>query len=91
MVKFNIQKANALLKFLYRKQNFLNLHSKKLLVMSLIKCHFDYYACSFWYPGLSKFLRERLQATKNMVRFVLKQDPSKVYKTKAACLVYFYC
>ena len=45
-----VQKANARLKFLYRKQNFLNLHTKKLLVMSLIQCHFDY-ACSFWYPG----------------------------------------
>ena len=43
--------------------------------MSLIQCHFDY-AGSFWYPGLSKFLRERLQVTQNkMVRFVLKLDP----------------
>ena len=30
MVKSIFQKANARLKFLYRKQNFLNLHSKKL-------------------------------------------------------------
>ena len=75
MVKSIVQKANARLKFLYRKQKFLNLHSKKLLVMSLIQCHFDY-ACSFWYPGLSKFLRERLQVTQNkMVRFVLTLDP----------------
>ena len=44
-----IQKANARLKFLYRKRKFLNLTTKKLLVMSLIWCHFDY-ACSFWYP-----------------------------------------
>ena len=36
MVKSIVQKANARLKFLYRKQNFLNLHSKKYLVMSLI-------------------------------------------------------
>ena len=43
--------------------------------MSLIQCHFDY-ACSFWYPGLSKCLRERLQVTQNkMVRFDLKPDP----------------
>ena len=45
-----IQKANARLKFLYRKRNFFNLTAKKLLVMSLIQCHFDY-ACSFGYPG----------------------------------------
>ena len=59
MVKSIIQKANARLKFLYRKQKYLNLHTKRLLVMSLIQCHFDY-ACSFWYPGLTQFLRNRL-------------------------------
>ena len=48
-----IQKANARLKFLYRKRKFLNLTTKKFLVMSLIQCHFDY-ACPFWCPGLSK-------------------------------------
>ena len=52
MVNSILQKANARLKFLYRKQNFLNLHTKKLLVMSLIQCHFDY-TCS-WHMGLSK-------------------------------------
>ena len=74
MVKLIIQKANARLKFLFRKQKFLNLHSKKLLVMSLIQCHFDY-ACGFWYPGLSQLLRNRLQVTQNkMIQFVLKLD-----------------
>ena len=42
MVKLIIQKANARLKFLFRKLKFLDLHSKQLLVMSLIQCHFDY-------------------------------------------------
>lgn len=75
MVNSIIQKANARLKFLYRKQKFLNLYTKKLLVMSLIQCHFDY-ACSFWYPGLSKLLKNRLQITQNkIIRFVLKMDP----------------
>ena len=60
-----IQKANARLKFLYRKRKFLNLTTKKLLVMSLIHCHFDY-ACSFWYPGLSKVLKTQLQVTRRM-------------------------
>ena len=58
MVNSIIQKANARLKFLFRKQKFLNLHSKKLLVMSLIQCHFDY-ACSFWYLGLIKTLEKQ--------------------------------
>ena len=57
-----IQKANARLKFLYRKRKLLNLTAKKLLVMSLIHCHFDY-ACSFWYLGLSKVLKTQLQVT----------------------------
>ena len=42
IVKLIFLKANARLKFLFRKQKFLNLQSKKLLVMSLIQCHFDY-------------------------------------------------
>ncbi|KAH3878020.1 hypothetical protein DPMN_001900, partial [Dreissena polymorpha] len=41
-----ITKANSSLKFLYRNSKFLTLHNRKLLVMSLIQCHFDY-ACSF--------------------------------------------
>ena len=69
-----IQKANARLKFLYKKIFFLNLTTEKLLVMFLIQCHFDY-ACSFWYPGLSKVLKNKLQATQNkIIRFVLNMD-----------------
>ena len=81
-----IQKANARLKFLYRKSKFLNLTTKKLLVMSLIQCHFDY-ACSFWYRGLSKVLKNKLQVTQNkIIRFVLNMDSrahvgSEVFKS----------
>ena len=75
MVNSILQKANVRLKFLYRKQIFLNLHTRKLLVMSLIQCHFDY-ACSFWYMGLFKMLKNTLQITQNkIIRFVLKMDP----------------
>ena len=42
-----IEKANARLKFLYRKRKYLTFTTKKLLVISLIQCHFDY--ASFWY------------------------------------------
>ena len=81
-----IQKANARLKFLYRKRIFLNLTTKKLLVMSLIQCHFDY-ACSFWYTGLSKVLKNKLQVTQHkIIRFVLNMDSrahvgSEVFKS----------
>ena len=46
-----LQKANARLKFLYRKLKFLSLHIKKLLIMSLIHvilimpAHFDTLVC----------------------------------------------
>ena len=69
-----IQKANARLKFLYRKRRYLTFITKKLLVMSLIQCHFDY-ACSFWFAGLSQSLKNRLQTTQNkLIRFVLNLD-----------------
>ena len=86
MASFVIQKANARLKFLYRKRKFLNLTTKKLLVMSLMQCHFDY-ACSFWYPGLSKVLKNKLQVTQNkIIQFVLNMDSrahvgSEVFKS----------
>ena len=74
MVNSILQRANARLKT-YWKQKFLNFHTEKLLVMSLIQCHFDY-ACSFWYIGISKLLKNRLQVTQNkIIRFVLKMDP----------------
>ena len=63
---------------LYRKQKYLNLNTKKLLVISLIQCHFDY-TCSFWYPGLTQFLRNRLQNTQNkIIRLVLKWVPGLI-------------
>ena len=92
MATFVIQKANAMLKFLYRKRNFFNLTTKKLLVMSLIQCHFDC-ACSFWYPRISKVLKNKLQVTQNkIIRFVLNMDSrahvrSEVFKSLGWLLV----
>ena len=67
--------TSVIQKFLHRKRIFfLNLTAKKLLVMSLIQCHFDY-ACSFSYLGLSKDLKIKLQVTQNkIIRFFLKMD-----------------
>ena len=74
MAKSIIQKANARLKFLYRKRAYLTAHTKRLLVSALIQCHFDY-ACSFWFHGLTKFWKDKLQVTQNkLVRFVLDLD-----------------
>jgi hypothetical protein len=65
------KKANARLKFLYRKRDYLAFHTKKLLVMALIQCHLDY-ACCFWFLGVTKYLKDKLQVTQNkLIRFVL--------------------
>ena len=54
-----IEKINSRLKFLYRKNR-------------LIQPHFDY-ACTVWYPNLTKRLKDNLQATQNKsIRFCLK-------------------
>ena len=69
-----LKKANAKLKFLYRKQNYLTPDTKKLLIMSLVQCHFDY-ACSVWYNSLTKVFQNKFQTTQNkMIRFALDLD-----------------
>ena len=74
MARSVLQKANARLKYLYRKKDFLTQHTKKLLIMSLIQCHFDY-CCSIWYPGLTQVLKHKLQVTQNkLIRFALNLD-----------------
>jgi Reverse transcriptase (RNA-dependent DNA polymerase) len=74
MAESILKKANARLKFLYRKKDFLNKHIRKQLVMSLIQCHYDY-ACSVWYHSLTQTLKNKLQTTQNkMVRFILSLD-----------------
>ena len=75
MARSIIKKANSRLKFLYRKKQFLTFHTKKLLAMSLIQCHFDY-ASPVWFYGLTKDLKNKLQVTQNkLIRFVLNLDP----------------
>ena len=75
MVRSIISKANSRLKFLYRKSKFLNFHTKKLLSMSLIQCHFDY-ASPVWYYSLTAELKNKLQVTQNkIIRFVLGLHP----------------
>lgn len=70
-----VRKSNSRLKFLYRQAKFLNLQTRKLLVTSLIQCHFDY-ACSAWFFGLSEKHKSKLQICQNkLIRFVLGLEP----------------
>ena len=64
MARSVIQKSNARLKNVYRKSQYLTQHTKKLLIVSLIQCHFDY-ASSVWFPSLTQDLKHKLQVTQN--------------------------
>ena len=71
-----VNKINNKLKFLYRKNIFLTA-LRRLLYNALIQPHFDY-ACSAWYPNLTKKLKHRIQTTQNKcVRFCLQLDKLK--------------
>ena len=66
-----VNKCNTRLKFLYRHREMLSYKSRKTLCNALIQCHFDY-ACSSWYPGIGKTLKNKLQVAQNkMMRFML--------------------
>ena len=72
MAMKSLRKINTKLQFLYRQNEFLNPKLRRLLCNSLIQSHFDY-ACIFWYPLISKKMRNKLQVTKNKcIRFCLK-------------------
>ena len=60
------------LKFLYRKQKFLDFSLRRLLCNALIQPHFDY-ACAAWYPNLNKRFVKKIQICQNKcIRFCLK-------------------
>ena len=69
-----INKINNKLKFLYRKNRFLTPTLRRLLCNALIQPHFDY-ACSTWYPNLTKILKNRIQTSqKKCISFCLELD-----------------
>ena len=74
MVLNVIDKINSRLTFLHWQNCFLTPPSRRLLCNALIQPLFDY-ACTAWFPNLSKKLRLRLQATQNKcIRFCLQLD-----------------
>ena len=64
MALYVLHKINNKLKLLYRKNCFFTPTLGRLLCNVLIQPHFDY-ACSAWYPNLSKKLKHRIQTTQN--------------------------
>ena len=83
MVESILSKINNKLKFLYRKQRFLTKDIRTLLCNSLIQPHYDF-ACSSWYPLLTKNLKYRLQVSQNKcIRFCLNlNNRSSIDNTK---------
>ena len=73
-----LSKCAGKLKFLYRKARHLDFSIKKLLVVSLIQCHFDD-ACSAWYCGVSVNLKNRLQVMQNNVIRYLLNAPTRTH------------
>ena len=75
MVNTIFSKLNSCIKFLYRNKSFLGLRERKLLCNSLLQPRFDY-ACIFWYKGLTKALKSKLQVSQNKaIRLVLNLNP----------------
>ena len=65
-------KVTARLKFLQWKNKYSIRNLHRLLCNALIQPHFDY-ACSGWYPNLSKKLKNRIQTLQNKcIRFCLQ-------------------
>ena len=69
-----ISKVSNKLKCHYRKNRFLTQTWRRLLCNALIQPYFDY-ACSAWYPNLTKKLKNRIQTFQNKcIRFCLQLD-----------------
>ena len=73
-----INKIDSRQRFLNRKNRYLSSYPKRLLYNAIIQPHFDY-ACSAWYPNLSKKFKSKLQTIQNKcTRFCLLLD-SKIH------------
>ena len=69
-----INKINNKLKFLYHKNRFLTPTLRRLLCNVLIQPHF-HYACSAWYPNLTKKNKKTIQDSQNKcMHFCLQLD-----------------
>ena len=67
-------KVKARLPFLHRKNKYLTPNLRRSLYNALMQSHFDY-ACSAWYPNLSKKLQKKIQTLQNKyICFCLQLD-----------------
>ena len=62
-------------KFIYRNTKGFNWQIKRMIVLAMVQCHYDY-ACAMWFSRISISAKKRLQIDQNkVIRFVLGIPP----------------
>ena len=63
------------IKFIYRNTKGFNWQIKRMIVLEMVQCHYDY-ACAMWFSRISISAKKRLQIVQNkVIRFVLGIPP----------------
>ena len=77
-----VSKSINKLKFIYRNTKGFNWKIKRMIVLAMAQCHYDY-ACAMWFSRISISAKKRLQIVQNkVIRFVLGIPP----RTHLGCL-----
>lgn len=75
MARKIISKVSQRTKFLARISSLLDSKTLKILADALVQCYLDY-ACTSWYTGITKGLKDKLQICQNkLIRVILKLHP----------------
>ena len=70
-----VSKSINKLKFIYRNTKGFNWQIKRMIVLAMVQCHYDY-ACAMWFSRISISAKKRLQIVQNkVIRFVLGIPP----------------
>ena len=70
-----VSKSINKLKFIYRNTKGFNWQIKRIIVLAMVQCHYDY-ACAMWFSRISISAMKRLQIVQNkVIRFVLGIPP----------------
>ena len=70
-----VSKSINKLTFLYRNTKGFNWQIKRMIVLAMVQCHYDY-ACAMWFSRISISAKKRLQIVQNkVIRFVLGIPP----------------
>ena len=70
-----VSKSINKLKFIYRHTKGFNWQIKRMIVLAMVQCHYDY-ACAMWFSRISISAKKRLQIVQNkVIRFVLGIPP----------------